>query len=247
MPRLKGKVEFRDVSFSYNGENQALKRVSLVVEQGEKIALVGPSGSGKSTMVNLIPRFYDVVNGTIAIDGIDIRTMDLAYLRSHIAIVPQEVVLFSGSIRANIAYGRLHATESEMISAAQSANASEFIERLEHGYDTEVGERGVQLSGGQRQRIAIARAIIRDPRILLLDEATSALDTESEQMVQEALDRLMRGRTSFVIAHRLSTILHCDQIFVLDRGSIVEQGTHETLLNKDSGLYRRLYTLQFSA
>ncbi len=247
MPRLLGQVEFRNVSFSYNREHQALNNVSMVVDPGKKIALVGPSGSGKSTMVNLIPRFYDVVKGTITIDGMDIQTMDLAFLRSHIAIVPQEVVLFSGSIRDNIGYGRLGATESEIIAAAQSANANEFIERLECGYDTEVGERGVQLSGGQRQRIAIARAIIRDPKILLLDEATSALDTESELMVQEALDRLMRGRTSFVIAHRLSTILHCDQIFVLDHGSIVERGTHEALLNKDSGLYKRLYTLQFSA
>ena len=247
LPRLRGHVEFRNVSFSYNGENQALRNISLSIDQGRKIALVGPSGSGKSTMVSLIPRFYDVVNGSIAIDGIDIQTMDLGYLRSHIAIVPQEVVLFSGSIRDNIGYGRLNATESEIHEAARSANASEFIERLEHGYDTEVGERGVQLSGGQRQRIAIARAIIRDPRILLLDEATSALDTESELMVQEALDRLMRGRTSFVIAHRLSTILHCDEIFVLDHGTIVERGTHETLLNKESGLYNRLYTLQFSA
>jgi ATP-binding cassette, subfamily B, bacterial MsbA len=246
LPRLRGEVEFRNVSFSYTGDQQALTNVSLRVEQGKKIALVGPSGSGKSTMVNLIPRFYNVVSGTIAIDAIDIQNMDLAYLRSHIAIVPQEVVLFSGSIRDNIAYGRLNATEGEIISAARSANASDFIERLDHGYDTEVGERGVQLSGGQRQRIAIARAIIRDPRILLLDEATSALDTESELMVQEALDRLMRGRTSFVIAHRLSTILHCDEIFVLDHGSIVERGTHEALLNNESGLYRRFYTLQFS-
>jgi subfamily B ATP-binding cassette protein MsbA len=247
LPRLRGEVEFRNVSFSYIGDQQALTNVSLHVEQGKKIALVGPSGSGKSTMVNLIPRFYNVVKGTIAIDGIDIQTMDLPYLRSHIAIVPQEVVLFSGSIRDNIAYGRLNATEAEIMSAAQSANAGDFIERLDHGYDTEVGERGVQLSGGQRQRIAIARAIVRDPRILLLDEATSALDTESELMVQEALDRLMRGRTSFVIAHRLSTILHCDEIFVLDHGSIVERGTHEALLNNDSGLYKRFHTLQFSS
>jgi subfamily B ATP-binding cassette protein MsbA len=247
MRRLVGQVEFRNVSFSYTAEHPALINVSIVVDPGKKIALVGPSGSGKSTMVNLIPRFYDVVKGTITIDDIDIQTMDLAFLRSHIAIVPQEVVLFSGSIRDNIGYGRLNAAESEIVEAAQSANANEFIERLERGYDTEVGERGVQLSGGQRQRIAIARAIIRDPKILLLDEATSALDTESELMVQEALDRLMRGRTSFVIAHRLSTILHCDQIYVLDHGSIVERGTHEALLNKESGLYKRLYTLQFSA
>lgn len=244
--RLRGQIEFRNVSFSYNGETQALRDVSLFVEEGKKIALVGPSGSGKSTMINLIPRFYDVVKGTIAIDGIDVRKLDLAFLRSHIAIVPQEVVLFSGSIRDNIAYGRIEATEPEIVVAAQSANAHEFIERLERGYDTEVGERGVQLSGGQRQRIAIARAVIRDPKILLLDEATSSLDTESELMVQEALDRLLLGRTSFIIAHRLSTILHCDLIFVLDRGSIVEQGSHESLLKNEKGLYRRLYTLQFS-
>lgn len=246
LPRLKGQVEFRNVSFSYNGEHKALDNVSLFVDQGMKIALVGPSGSGKSTMVNLIPRFYDVVDGSIAIDGMDIQKMDLAFLRSHIAVVPQDVVLFSGTIRDNIGYGRLNASESEIRDAAKSANANEFIERLERGYGTEVGERGVQLSGGQRQRIAIARAIIRDPRILLLDEATSALDTESELMVQEALGRLMQGRTSFIIAHRLSTILHCNQIFVLDRGIMVERGTHETLLQNESGLYRRLYTLQFS-
>lgn len=245
--RLNGRVEFQNVSFSYNNEIQALNKVSLVAEPGMKIALVGPSGSGKSTLVNLIPRFYEVVNGAITLDGVDTRTLDLAFLRSHIAIVPQEVILFSGSIRENIGYGRLEASESEIIDAAKSANASEFIEHLEKGYSTEVGERGVQLSGGQRQRIAIARAIIRDPRILLLDEATSALDTESELMVQEALDRLMRGRTSFVIAHRLSTILHCDQIFVLEHGSIVERGTHEALLANEAGLYRRLYNLQFAS
>jgi subfamily B ATP-binding cassette protein MsbA len=245
-PRLNGEVEFRNVTFSYNAEVQALRNVSLVVEPGKKIALVGPSGSGKSTIINLIPRFYDVVEGSVNIDGMNVQSLDLGHLRSHIAVVPQEVVLFGGTIRSNIAYGKLDASEEEIVAASKSANAHEFIQGLEHGYDTEVGERGVQLSGGQRQRIAIARAIIRDPRILLLDEATSALDTESELMVQEALDRLMQGRTSFVIAHRLSTILHCDQIFVLDHGSIVERGKHEELLKNERGLYRRLYTLQFA-
>jgi subfamily B ATP-binding cassette protein MsbA len=243
---LRGEIEFKNVSFTYAGEIPALHNVSFRVDQGTKIALVGPSGSGKSTMINLIPRFYDVVNGTVLIDGIDIQQLGLNDLRSHIAIVPQEVVLFSGSIRDNIRYGKLDATEDEIIDAARSANAHEFIERLEKGYQTEVGERGVQLSGGQRQRIAIARAILRNPRILLLDEATSALDTESEMLVKDALNRLMQGRTSFVIAHRLSTVFHCDRIFVLDRGSIVEQGSHEELLANESGLYKRLYSLQFS-
>ena len=240
-----GTIEYRNVSFSYNNDIQALKDISVVVKGGEKIALVGPSGGGKSTFVNMIARFYEVQQGKIFIDGIDIQEVDLYSLRSQIAIVPQEVILFSGSVFSNIQYGRLEATKEEVLQAAKDANAHEFIEKLEKGYDTEVGERGLQLSGGQRQRIAIARAILRDPRILLLDEATSSLDTESELMVKEALDRLMEGRTSFIIAHRLSTIAHCDRIIVLDAGRIVEIGTHEELLSKDSGLYRRLHSLQF--
>jgi subfamily B ATP-binding cassette protein MsbA len=240
-----GTVEYRNVSFSYNNDIQALKDITVQVNSGEKIALVGPSGGGKSTFVNMIPRFYDVQKGNIYIDGIDIQEVDLYSLRNQIAIVPQEVILFSGTVFTNIQYGRLEATKEEVFRAAQDANAHDFIEKLEKGYDTEVGERGLQLSGGQRQRIAIARAILRNPRILLLDEATSALDTESELMVKEALDRLMEGRTSFIIAHRLSTIAHCDRIIVLDAGSIVEIGTHEELLSKESGLYRRLHTLQF--
>jgi subfamily B ATP-binding cassette protein MsbA len=242
----KGEVEFQDVSFSYNSEAAALSHVSFVAKPGEKIALVGPSGSGKTTLINLIPRFYQLTAGCIRIDGRDIRDMNLIDLRSQIGIVPQEVVLFAGTIEENIRYGRLDATREEVIIAATMANAHSFIDQLEHGYETEIGERGVQLSGGQRQRLAIARAILRDPKILLLDEATSALDSESELMVQEALDRLMQGRTSFIIAHRLSTVYHCDKIFVLDRGEIAEQGTHEELLRKDSGLYKRLYSLQFS-
>ena len=240
-----GTVEYRNVSFSYNNDIQALKDINMQVRGGEKIALVGPSGGGKSTFVNMIPRFYEVQKGNIYIDGMNTQEVDLYSLRSQIAIVPQDVILFSGTVFTNIQYGRLEATREEVLQAAKDANAHEFIEKLEKGYDTEVGERGLQLSGGQRQRIAIARAILRNPRILLLDEATSALDTESELMVKEALDRLMEGRTSFIIAHRLSTIAHCDRIIVLDAGSIVEIGTHEELLSKESGLYRRLHTLQF--
>jgi subfamily B ATP-binding cassette protein MsbA len=242
----RGSVEFINVSFSYNNKIPALKEINLKVEAGEKIALVGPSGVGKSTMVNLIPRFYEIQKGEIRIDGKDIREIDLHSLRSQLAIVPQDVILFSGTIYTNIQYGRLEATKEEVIQAAKAANAHEFIEKTEKGYDTEVGERGFQLSGGQRQRIAIARAILRNPRILLLDEATSALDTESELMVKEALDRLMEGRTSFIIAHRLSTVAHCDRIVVLDGGRIVELGTHEELLERESGIYRKLHSLQFS-
>jgi subfamily B ATP-binding cassette protein MsbA len=241
----RGEVEFRDVTFSYNSDVPAVSGISFTVKPGEKIALVGPSGSGKTTLISLIPRFYEVKHGAILIDGKDIRSMGLTDLRAGIGVVPQEVVLFAGSIRDNIRYGRLRATEEEIVSAAKMANAHSFIEQLDQGYDTEIGERGIQLSGGQRQRLAIARAILRDPKILLLDEATSALDTESELMVQEALDRLMQGRTSFIIAHRLSTVYRCDRIFVLDRGVIVEQGTHVELLRNDSGLYKRLYSLQF--
>ena len=242
---IDGTVEYRNVSFSYNNDIHALKDINVQIKGGEKIALVGPSGGGKSTFINMIPRFYDAQKGTIYIDGIDTKGVDLYSLRNQIAVVPQDVILFSGTVFTNIQYGRLEATREEVLQAARDANAHHFIEKLEKGYDTEVGERGLQLSGGQRQRIAIARAILRNPRILLLDEATSALDTESELMVKDALDRLMEGRTSFIIAHRLSTIAHCDRIIVLDAGSIVEIGTHEELLSKESGLYRRLHALQF--
>jgi ATP-binding cassette, subfamily B, bacterial MsbA len=241
-----GTVEYRNVSFSYTGDIQALKEINLKVRSGEKIALVGPSGGGKSTFVNLIPRFYELSEGSILVDGKNIQDIDLFGLRSQIAVVPQDVILFSGTISDNIRYGRLEAQQKEVVEAAKAANAHVFIEKLDKGYDTEVGERGLQLSGGQRQRIAIARAILRNPRILLLDEATSALDTESELMVQEALDRLMEGRTSFIIAHRLSTISHCDRIVVIDSGRIVEVGTHDELLSNESGLYRRLHSLQFA-
>ena len=244
LPPVEGHVRFENVTFSYKEGHAALSGVTLDAAPGEMVAFVGPSGAGKSTIANLIPRFYEVDSGTIRIDGHDIRDVTLASLRGQIGLVPQETMLFSTTIRENIRYGRLDATDAEIEEAARAANAHNFIMELEHGYDTEIGERGVSISGGQRQRIAIARAILKDPRILILDEATSALDTESEKIVQAALDRLMVGRTSFVIAHRLSTIFNADRIYVIDAGHIVEQGTHEELLAK-GGLYRHLYDIQF--
>lgn len=241
----KGKVVFKKVSFSYNEENDALINTSFTVKPGERVAIVGPSGAGKTTLINLIPRFYELTNGAILLDDQDIQTFNLRQLRKDISIVPQEVMLFSGTIEDNIRYGRLDATEEEIIAASKAANAHNFIISQSNGYKTEVGERGLQLSGGQRQRIAIARAILRNPKILLLDEATSALDSESEQLVQEALERLMEGRTTLIIAHRLSTILHSDNILVFDKGRLIEQGTHAKLIKKRSGIYKRLYELQF--
>jgi subfamily B ATP-binding cassette protein MsbA len=241
----RGEVEFRNVTFSYNGTSNALRNINIRIKAGESIALVGPSGSGKTSLINLIPRFYELKSGEILIDGVNTKTVPLIDLRSQIAIVPQEVILFAATIYENIRYGRLEASDEDILAASHSANAHEFIERMEKGYQTEIGERGVQLSGGQRQRIAIARAILRNPRILLLDEATSALDTESEKMVQEALNHLMKDRTSLVIAHRLSTVTHCDRIIVLEGGSIIEEGTHEQLMRHNRGLYKRLRALQF--
>jgi len=221
-----------------------LRDITLDIAPGEILALVGPSGSGKSTLFNLIPRFYDVTSGAVCVDGRDVRAVTQASLRAQIAIVPQETLLFSGSIRENILYGRLDASEGELIAAAAAANAHDFITDLPDGYETTVGERGVRLSGGQRQRIAIARAILKNPRILLLDEATSSLDNESEQLVQEALERLMRGRTTVIIAHRLSTIRVAHRIAVLQRGRLVELGPHDELMAR-GGLYARLYEMQF--
>lgn len=241
---IRGDVEFEHVTFSYNGTSNALEDVSFFIPAGKTVALVGPSGAGKTTIINLIPRFYTVTRGRVLIDGIDVRDFPLSNLRSFISIVPQETVLFSTTIMENIRYGRLDASDEEVMEAARLANAHEFIVRMEHGYHTQVGEQGAQLSGGQRQRIAIARAILRNPRILLLDEATSALDTESEILVQKALEELMRDRTSFVIAHRLSTILNADEILVIDRGRLVERGTHQELLHRN-GLYAQLYHKQF--
>ena len=244
LPPVEGRVCFSDVSFSYREDVPALTDLTFTAEPGQMIAFVGPSGAGKSTVTNLIPRFYDVTGGSITVDGYDVRDVTTESLRSQIGIVPQETVLFSATVRENIRYGRLNATDAEIEAAAKSANAHDFIMALPEGYDTEIGERGANLSGGQRQRIAIARAILKDPRILILDEATSALDTESEKVVQAALDRLMVGRTSFVIAHRLSTIIGADRIYVLDGGRVREQGTHEELLAA-GGLYAGLYQIQY--
>lgn len=244
LPPISGQVSFKDVTFAYNPGHPALRGLSLDVESGQMIAIVGPSGAGKTTIANLLPRFYDPQEGSIFVDGHDIRSVTLQSLREQIGIVPQETVLFNGSVYDNILYGRLEATEEEVIAAAKAANAHEFVEKMPAGYNTPIGERGSALSGGQRQRIAIARAILKNPRILILDEATSALDTESEKLVQQALDKLMVGRTSFVIAHRLSTVQQADRIVVLAKGRIAEQGTHSELLTK-AGLYSKLHQVQF--
>ncbi len=241
---VRGQISLTDVSFSYDGVAPVLQNISLRINAGEILALVGASGAGKSTLFNLLPRFYDPTAGAIYIDGYDLRRVTQASLRDQIAIVPQETMLFGGTIRENILYGKLDASEEALIAAARAANAHDFIMAFPDQYATTVGERGMNLSGGQRQRIAIARAILKDPAILLLDEATSALDNESEELVQEALNRLMQGRTTIIIAHRLSTIKVAHRIAVMENGGIVELGTHAELMTK-SALYARLYTMQF--
>lgn len=244
MAKIEGHVAFHEVNFEYKPGELALNKVQLTVQPGQVVAIVGPSGAGKTTIANMIPRFYDPLSGNITIDGMDIKTVTLRSLREQIGIVPQETILFNGSVYENILYGRLDAAQEEVVAAAKAANAHQFITEMPAGYDTQIGERGSKLSGGQRQRIAIARAILKNPRILILDEATSALDTESEKLVQEAIDKLMVGRTSFVIAHRLSTIKRANMIVVMEKGKIIEQGTHDELL-ASGGLYSKLYQVQF--
>lgn len=246
---IHGAIRFENVSFEYPSrkEQQVLRDISFTIKPGQQIALVGPSGAGKSTLISLLLRFYQPSSGNIYFDGKDSSLFPLSALRSQMAVVPQDVFLFGGTIRENIAYGKPDATDEEIIDAAKQANAWEFIQSFSEGLQTIVGERGVQLSGGQRQRIAIARAVLKNPKILLLDEATSSLDSESERLVQEALDKLMQCRTSIVIAHRLSTIRNADQIIVINDGKVVEQGTHQELIIQPEGLYRNLNELQFAS
>ncbi len=246
LPTVSGKVEFKQVSFAYQPEQPVLREIGLLAFPGEAIALVGASGAGKTTLVNLIPRFYDPQGGQILIDGVDIRDVTLRSLRRQIGIVPQETILFSGTVAQNIAFGQREIDLEAVQEAAKVANAHQFIQQLSDGYHTWVGERGVNLSGGQRQRIAIARAVLLNPRILILDEATSALDSESEALVQEALERLMKNRTVFIIAHRLATVRRADRILVVEKGQLVESGTHEELLEQ-GGRYAGYYAQQFSA
>jgi subfamily B ATP-binding cassette protein MsbA len=237
-------IVYREVAFSY-GDDIVLRNIEFTANKGNVVALVGPSGAGKTTLLNLLPRFYEVTSGAILIDGVDIREVSLASLRAQIGVVTQQTILFNETVRYNVAYGRLEATEGEIIQALRAAHAYDFVMAMPQGLDTVIGEQGIRLSGGERQRLAIARALLKDPPILILDEATSSLDSESEREVQQALDRLIEGRTTLVIAHRLSTVRHADRLVVVDGGHIVETGTHEELLRVD-GLYKRLYDMQFA-
>jgi subfamily B ATP-binding cassette protein MsbA len=239
-------LEFSHVTYAYIQNEIVLKDISFRINKGEVLAIVGPSGAGKSTLVDLIPRFYEPLEGKILLDDMNLCELNLAELRALMGIVTQETILFNDTVRNNIAYGLAKVPLQHVIEAAEIANAHRFIEEMPEAYDTIIGERGVKLSGGQRQRLAIARAVLKNPPILILDEATSSLDTESEMLVQQAIERLMKHRTSFVIAHRLSTILNADRILVLDKGEIVQQGTHDELVSK-TGLYQKLYQMQFRA
>ncbi|MGB9598186.1 MAG: ABC transporter ATP-binding protein, partial [Candidatus Poribacteria bacterium] len=245
LPQIAGHISFENVSFKYETSDElVLKNFTLDVQPGETVAILGATGSGKSTLINLIPRFYDPTSGVIKIDGIDVKTVKLESLRKQIGIVLQDTFLFSTTIKENISYGKTDATMDEIISAAKAANIHDFIESLPKGYDTEVGERGVNLSGGEKQRIAIARALLMNPRILILDDSTSSVDTETEHLIQNALSTLVKGRTTFIIAQRLSTVKRADKIIVLENGEIVEQGTHDELLEK-GGIYTEIYNMQF--
>jgi len=240
---VEGKIEFENVEFSYKDSAEVLHGISLNVEKGQKLALVGPSGGGKTTICHLIPRFYKITGGDIKIDGKSINSLTMNSLRKNIGIVQQDVFLFNGSIRDNILYGRLDATEEEVIEAAKLANIHDWVSTLEHGYDTEIGERGVKLSGGQKQRLSIARVFLKDPSILILDEATSALDNTTEILIQQALDELCKGRTTIVVAHRLSTVRGADKIAVISDGHIAEEGSHDELMQIENGIYQGLYRL----
>jgi subfamily B ATP-binding cassette protein MsbA len=243
---FKDSIEFRNISFQYEDSNeQILDNISFKVKRGEILAFVGPSGGGKSTLVDLIPRFYDPSSGTILLDNLDIKEINIEDLRKLMGIVTQETFLFNESVKRNIAYGLMEFPFEKIVDAAKTANAHNFIMEMPNGYETVIGERGVKISGGQRQRLSIARALLKNPEIMIFDEATSALDNESELLVQEAIERLMINRTTFVIAHRLSTIRNANRIIVLDRGKIVQYGTHDDLIQNEKGLYRKFYEMQF--
>jgi len=244
LDEFKNQIKFENVSFCYDNKIEVLNKINFSAKKGELIAIVGPSGAGKSTLCDLIPRFYDPVMGKITIDDIDLKEIKLASLRSLLGIVTQETMLFNDTIYSNITYGLDDVAMDKVVEASKIANAYDFIMAFKNGYDTPIGNKGVMLSGGQRQRLAIARAVLRNPQILIFDEATSSLDTESEQAVQEAIDRLLAGRTTFVIAHRLSTILNADKILVIENGKLIDSGTHQELISH-KGLYKRLYNLQF--